>query len=63
MNLHVPASKKQLSQNIFLSRPKIYVKSAGGWNWAWSHIQWGSNIPSLHLLDKQVFFLGSPSDI
>ena len=32
-----------------------YVKSAGGWDWAWSDIQWGSDIPSLHLLDKQVF--------
>ena len=42
-------------------RVSVYLLSAcevfsfsGGWDWAGSHFQWGSNLPSLHLLDQQV---------
>ena len=49
-------------------RVSLYLLSAcrvfsfsGGWDWAGSHIQRGSNLPSLHLLDQQVkSFLSNP---
>ena len=36
-----------------LSACKVFSFS-GGWDWAGPHFQWGSNLPSLHLLDQQV---------